>query len=42
MNRFLVFFAFGSSVFAQAPARPKPVVSPQVNDDKSVTFRLRA
>lgn len=42
MNRFLVFFAFGASAFAQAPAGPKPVVSPQVNNDKSVTFRLRA
>src|SRR3954470_24391294 len=47
---FLAMSALAFSTLAQAPstnsaprrAFPQPVVSPQIGEDKSVTFRLRA
>src|SRR5579863_6750892 len=42
MNRPLFALLLALPAFAQPPAAPAPVISPEVHADRTVTFRLRA
>ncbi len=42
MQKLLATLTLAVTAFAQAPPPPKPVISPEVHDNHTVTFRLKA